>query len=399
LGIERVWNPEVRVGGVYGTWGECYDSNTLPKAVEKYLGRPLKDEERLSLDELGFLYRHHTPVLSEEDHLELEVQVGVRLLREAARVNGWEPEQVEGVLIGVTMPAAEDYVARIAQEAGIPSGALKVSIHKACDGSVAGLNLALNPELSVTRHLGLNIAEALYGKRVLVGGIEGLSRKVNASQDTQALQLFGNAAGVIGVIPGQTFTFLAGGTHEAYDEEGMLQLRMFYPHSRQRIEGQSLVEVTQAGENHIRVAGMQHEPEDASVPISMAGPMGMVKLFVRNGVVAVRNVYNVYRQRMAEQGRPDKDVTVAIVHHANLKINQLKEKQLQKEGIHMPMPWLLSDFGNVSAASNMVAFLRVLPDLRPGDHVLFDGFGAGSYYDVVVVEVGSTSPVKPQFTG
>lgn len=389
LGIERVWNPEIGVGGVYGTWGPCYDSRTLPQAVEKYLGRPLRDEERLNLDELGFLYRHHTPVLSEEDHLELEVQVGVRFLREAARANGWEPEWVEGVLIGVTLPAAEDYVARIAGEAGIPASALKVSIHKACDGSVAGLNLALNPELSVTRCLGLNIAEELYGKKVLVGGIEGLSRKVNASHDTQALQLFGNAAGVIGVIPGQTFTFVAGGTHEAYDEEGMLQLRMFYPHSRRRVEGQSLVEVTQAGENHIRIAGMQHEPEDASVPIAMAGPMGMVKLFVRNGVVAVREVYNVYRQRMAELGTPEKDIAIAIVHHANLKINQLKEKQLHKEGICFPMPWLLSDFGNVSAASNMVAFLRALPDLRPGDHVLFDGFGAGSYYDVLVVEMGA----------
>lgn len=389
LGIERVWNPEIGVGGAYGTWGECYDTHTLPQAVARYLGRPLKDEERLSLDELGFLYRHHTPSLSEEDHLALEVQVGTRFLREAIRANGWEPEQVAGVLIGVTLPAADDYVERIAAAAGILPSALKVSIHKACDGSVAGLNLALNPELSTTRHLGLNIAEELYGKKVLVGGIEGLSRKVTASQDTQALQLFGNAAGVIGVIPGRTFTFLAGGTHEAYDEEGMLQLRMFYPHSRRRVEGRSLVEVTWAGENHIRVAGMQHEPADETVPISMAGPMGMVKLFVRNGVIAVREVYNTYRQRMADQGRPEKDVTVAIVHHANLKINQLKEKQLQKEGIRIPMPWLLSDFGNVSAASNMVAFLRVLPDLYPGDHVLFDGFGAGSYYDVVVVEMGS----------
>jgi 3-oxoacyl-[acyl-carrier-protein] synthase III len=49
------------------------------------------------------------------------------------------------------------------------------------------------------------------------------------------------------------------------------------------------------------------------------------------------------------------------------------------------MPWLLSDFGNVSAASNMIAFLRELPKLKPGDHVLFDGFGAGTYYDVLAV--------------
>ena len=79
---------------------------------------------------------------------------------------------------------------------------------------------------------------------------------------------------------------------------------------------------------------------------------------------------------------------MAIVHHANFKINQLKEKQLSSQGICIPMPWLLSEFGNVSAASNMIAFLRKLAGLSPGDHILFDGFGAGTFYDVVAVEMG-----------
>jgi 3-oxoacyl-[acyl-carrier-protein] synthase III len=52
------------------------------------------------------------------------------------------------------------------------------------------------------------------------------------------------------------------------------------------------------------------------------------------------------------------------------------------------MPWLVSDFGNVSAASNMIAFLRKLPDFKPGDHILIDGFGAGTYYDTLAVELG-----------
>ena len=55
--------------------------------------------------------------------------------------------------------------------------------------------------------------------------------------------------------------FLVGGTQEVYDEEGMLQVRMCYPHSRQRTEGESLIEVTQTGENSYRIAGLMHEPE------------------------------------------------------------------------------------------------------------------------------------------
>jgi 3-oxoacyl-[acyl-carrier-protein] synthase III len=388
LGIERVSNPAVGIGGAYGTWGKCYDNATLPNLIEERLGRPLPVEERLHLSELGFVCRHHLPKLSSQEDVEVEVQVGSRLLTEAAHASGWDPSEVEAVLIGMTGPATADYAERIAKAAGIPESALKVSVHKACDGSVGALNLALNPELPIQRRLPLNLAKALQGKKVLVGGIEGLSRYMRYARDIQALQLFGNGAGIIGVIPGQTVKFLAGGTHEVYDEEGLLQVRMYYPHSRTRVQGQSAIEVSQVGENHLRVAGLQHEPEDEMVPVVMAGLMGMVKLFVRSGVVAVRNVYESYQKRMAELGMPGKQIAVAIVHHANLKINQLKEKHLQKEGISFPMPWLLSEFGNVSAASNMIAFLRKLASLKPGDHVLFDGFGAGTYYDVLAVEMG-----------
>ena len=131
-----------------------------------------------------------------------------------------------------------------------------------------------------------------------------------------------------------------------------------------------------------------HEPSNGQA-IEMAGPMGMVKLFVRTGVQVVSDVYQSYRELMDKMGMPDKALAVAIVHHANYKINRLKEKHLAKLGISFPMPWLISDFGNVSAASNMIAFLRQLPSLKPGDHILFDGFGAGTYYDVLAVSLGS----------
>jgi 3-oxoacyl-[acyl-carrier-protein] synthase III len=87
-------------------------------------------------------------------------------------------------------------------------------------------------------------------------------------------------------------------------------------------------------------------------------------------------------------GMASKSLAVAIVHHANYKINKLKEKHLQNEGITLRMPWVVSEFGNVSAASNMIAFLRELPNMKPSDHILIDGFGAGTYYDAFAVELG-----------
>ncbi len=389
LGVEVVANPGVGIGGAYGAWGKAYDNAALPGLVEDCQGRAMDDSEKMNLADLGFVSRHHVPDLPTGLQTELEVQVGARFLVEAAHANGWEPAEVDAVLIGVTLPVVPDYTERIAEAAGIPERALKVSVHKACDGSVAGLNLALNPNLPASLGPAALLAERLYGKRVLVGGIEGLSRAIRCSRDIQAQQLFGTAAGVIGLIPGKTMKFLAGGMQEVYDQEGLLQVHMLYPHARLAHADAPLIDVTRSGENHIRVAGFQHEPAAASETVVMAGPMGMVKLFVRSGVVAVRGVMQSYRQRMSELGMPGKDITVTIAHHANLKINQLKDRYLQKEGISLPIPWLLSEFGNVSAASCMIAFLRALQPLQPGDHVLFDGFGAGTYYDVLAVEMGA----------
>ena len=387
LGLKQVTNSAVGIGGVYGSWGESYDNAALLNRIEERLGEPLKPDERMDLSQLGFYHRHHITDLTDEEYLQVETEVGARLLRSAAQACGWEPGEVEGVLIGASGPIALDYTERIARQAGIPESALKVSVHKACDGSVGALHLAMNPALEMKSPVDHNLAEELLGKKVLVGGIEGLSRFIGSSRDINAMQFFGNGAGVIGIIPGESMEFLVGQSHEFYDEEGVLAVRMFYPHSGLRRTDGTNVETSTAGANHIRVAGLMHEPADGK-PIAMAGMMGMVKLFVRNGVGVVRVVYHKYQELMATRGIPDHRIAVAIIHHANLKINKLKEKHLNNEGLTMPMPWLLTEFGNVSAASNMIALLKHLPHLRPGDHVLIDGFGAGTYYDSLVVSLG-----------
>jgi len=388
FGFERISNPGVGIGGAYGTWGKCYDNATLPELIEQSTGTPLDNSERMNLAPLGFIHRHHLSGISDQDHVKTETEVGARLLQEAANASGWEPEEVDAVLIGSSGPASANYTEQISRQAGIREDALKVSVHKACDGSAGALHLTLNPDLANNKLSKTNIARKLFGKKVLVGGIEGLSRSVQKSFDKNALQLFGNGAGIIGLIPGKSMEFLVGDTQEVYDEQGVLAIQMSYPHSGQRIEGRSMVEVTQIGPNNMRFAGLMHEPENG-LPVLMAGSMGMVKLFVRNGVHIVRKVYNSYRNKMGQLGTLGKSIEVAIVHHANLKINSLKQKHLNKEGIYLSMPWVIREFGNVSAASNMIAFLRELPKMKPGDHIMFDGFGAGTYYDVFVVSLGS----------
>jgi 3-oxoacyl-[acyl-carrier-protein] synthase III len=384
LGVERVSNSLLGLGGAYGAWGESIDNQRLPEFLEKRLDEEIPAAERMNLAELGFHHRHHTPDLSYAEHLEVEVEAGAQLVREAAQASGWQPADVDGLLVGMSAPVSEDYLAQIARRAGMRDEALKVSVHKACDGSMGALNLTLNPQLAAGQ---VNIAEELAGKKVLVGGIEGLSRFTSHARDKNALQLFGNGMGLFGLVPGETMKLLAAKSHENYDDEGLLQVRMFYPHSREVRPGGSMLEVSRAAGNSVRVAGLMHEPRDG-MPIVMAGLMGMVKLFVRSGVEVVSDVYKQYQAALGRLDQSGRSLGVAIAHHANYKINLLKAKQLLKEGVQIPMPWLLSDFGNVSAASCAIAFLRQLQEMRPGDHVLFDGFGAGTYYDVMAVSLG-----------
>jgi len=386
FGVETIANAQLGIGGAYGTWGKCYSNETLSALIEERWGRSLASEEKLNLGELGFMYRHHSPLLSTKEYYDLELEVGARFLREAIQACGWDPAEIEAVLVGISSPVSNDYTVQIARMAGIPEQAYKLSIHKACDSSVAALNMVLNPNLAIHQRLGINLAEQLKGKKVLIGGIEALGRYVLMSNDSNAAQLFGNGAGVIGVIPGSTMKFIAGASQEVYDEEGMLQVRMMYPHSRERLPDRPLTEISELEPGHFIVSGLMHEPHQGE-PVVMAGPMGMVKLFVRNGVDTVKEAYAAYQEKLNELGIPGKELAVSIVHHANLKINQLKAKHLQREGIQIPMPWLIKEFGNVSAASNMIAFLRELPLLKPGDHIMIDGFGAGSYYDVLAVEL------------
>ena len=387
LGMETVRHEALGIGGAYGTWGQSIDNEHLSEFVESTLHETLEPSERLNLSPLGFRNRQHISGLNKEEHLELEVAVGARFLEEAMQVNNWQPEEVEGVLIGVSGPVADDYTERIAERAGISEDAIKVSLHKACDSSMGGLHMVLNPDLDVHKQLGRNLAVELAGKKVLVGGIEGLSRFIQHSHDKTALQLFGNGAGVIGLVPGETMKFIVGQAHESFDENGVLGVTMFYPYQGERVKHDNMLEATKVGEHYIRVAGLMNEPESGE-SIAMAGPMGMVKLFVRTGVDVVRDVYQSYQRRMEDIGQASRNISQVVVHHANYKINALKVKHLQKLGINLDFPWVLSEFGNVSAASNMIAFLRQLPTMNVGDHIMFDGFGAGTYYDVFAVSLG-----------
>ena len=95
IGIESVSQPELGIGGAYGTWGESVHNRDLLAYVESRLGQAVPENEKLSLTPLGFLNRQHIPELNDSQHLSLEIQVGAHFLKAAARACGWQPEEVD----------------------------------------------------------------------------------------------------------------------------------------------------------------------------------------------------------------------------------------------------------------------------------------------------------------
>src|SRR4030067_1498457 len=122
--LTRVSNKALGIGGVYGTWGESYDNSSLPSLLESRMGKPLPPEERLNLAELGFVNRHHISLLDQKQNTQVEIEVGALFLREAIRACGWNPEEIEGLLIGMSAPITENYLEQIARSAGLPDKAL-----------------------------------------------------------------------------------------------------------------------------------------------------------------------------------------------------------------------------------------------------------------------------------
>lgn len=370
---ERVpGNSETGMGGEYAGWGLAVANEQLPSYVEEFLGRKLEENETLELTSKGFDSRFLTLHLSEDAQKEIEIAVGERLVRGALEANKWEPDEIGALFIGTSIPTHKNYTADIAQRTGIPDTTPKISVHTACDSSMRALNTALK-------------SRNLQGRKVLIGGIENLSHGLIGTKDTQALQLFGNGGAVIGIVPGESLTPIVSRSETIYDAEGALQVAMAYDVP----EGDSPAVDFFPEENHIIIAGRLPEPEDGS-SIKMKDNRGMLKLFGYNTADIVAQTLNQFRSRTGITGNPDEWFDGVIMHHANYKIAESQSRRLERVyGLELDLTkhFIVREFGNVSAASPMISWLKQADRMKEGTRWLFVGYGAGGYYDTIIAEV------------
>lgn len=177
--------------------------------------------------------------------------------------------------------------------------------------------------------------------------------------DRATCVLFGDGAGASLVGPGDGDHGILAFVLESYGEHGDL-LVVPAGGSRLRIDEQVLA-----------------RREDC---LRMEGP----ELFK----LAVRGIPEVSEKVIAEAGLDSSDIDWVIMHQANIRIIESAARRLSIPDDRVVIN--VDRYGNTSAASMAIALHEVYSQgkLRPGDHILLVGFGAGFTLGAAIVRWG-----------
>jgi 3-oxoacyl-[acyl-carrier-protein] synthase-3 len=279
--------------------------------------------------------------------------MAVRAAQETLQVADVDPASLDLIIVATATP---DYLfpatACLVQDAlgALRAGAFDLAA--GCTGFVYALSLAAQ-----------SIAAGAY-ERVLVIGSETLSRILDW-KDRATCVLFGDGAGA----------FLL----QASESPG-------------GILASTLGADGSGGELLILPAGGSRHPTSAE---TVAQGLHFVQM---NGPEVFRFATRVMGQAAEEAirkaGLQLSDIDLFIPHQANLRIIQAAARHLR-----LPMDKVfvnLDRYGNTSSASIPIAFCEAIEQgrLKPGDHVVLVGFGAGLTWAAAVVEWVAPVPVK-----
>jgi len=203
---------------------------------------------------------------------------------------------------------------------------------------------------------------------VMVIGAETLSRLVDWS-DRNTCILFGDGAGAVIMQareePGGFLAAVLGA-----DGSGANLLTMPAGGSRRPAS----VETVRRGEHYIKMDG---------------------KAVFR---FATRVMAEATRQVVAKAGLTLDDVEWIIPHQANVRIIEssvIRQLKFPKERVYIN----LDRYGNTSTASIPIALAEAVEagKVKPGDHLVFVGFGAGLTWAAAAIEWGAPPPAPPRW--
>jgi 3-oxoacyl-[acyl-carrier-protein] synthase-3 len=264
------------------------------------------------------------------------------------------PEQLDLIIVATATPEYSfPSTACIVQDALGAENAGAFDLSAGCSGFMYGLAMGAQAIASGVQN------------RVLVVGAETLSRIVNW-HDRETCVLFGDGAGAV---------VLEGGEQPG----GVLSTLI-------RADGSG-------GELLILPAGGSHQPPTMD---TVAMGLHYVKMNGREVFkFATRVMDKAARQVVTDAGLTLEDVDLFIPHQANLRIIQAAARALE-----MPMEKFfvnLDKYGNTSAASIPIALCEAVDAgrIKPGDHIVMVGFGAGLTWAAAVIQWGVPKPPVP----
>jgi 3-oxoacyl-[acyl-carrier-protein] synthase-3 len=285
---------------------------------------------------------------------ETTATMSIAAAKEALEVAGITPEQIDLIIVATVTPEYSfPATACIVQDALGAENAGAFDLSAGCSGFVYGLAMGSQAIASGAMN------------RVLVIGAETLSRIVNW-HDRETCVLFGDGAGAV-VLQGS-------------DELGGVLSTLI------RADGSG-------AESLIVPAGGSHQPPTLD---TVATGQHYVQMKGREVFrFATRVMDKATRQVVTDAGLTLADVDLFIPHQANMRIIQAAARALE-----MPMEKFfvnLDKYGNTSAASIPIALCEAAEcgRIKPGDHVVMVGFGAGLTWAAAVVQWGVPKPPVP----
>lgn len=268
----------------------------------------------------------------------------IQAAEKALKASGLDASEIQAVVLATSTPDFKGFpsVACLVQSALNLKNAFAFDVSAACSGFSYAMTTA-NQFLMSSQ---IN--------NVLVVAVDCLSEILNW-EDRSTCVLFGDGAGAI-VLQKSTTTGL-------------------------------LASLLGSDGNFVDVLSVKHNSDHKRVGFDEANPLNQAYIHMDGRAVfklAVEKVAHSIDALLSQLNVSKSQLKKVVLHQANQRIlNQIQSKCAFSED---QMVAVVSEYGNVSAASIPIALADIQSELCPGDLVLMAGFGAGFTWGVNLVE-------------
>ena len=275
--------------------------------------------------------------------------------------------------VGSGSPIFPDYAGEMAARMGW-SQTETSNDYLACNSGVEALRRVLMDPRFLPRGV-------LEGREVIVGGWEGLTRMVDHGDpdntDPLSRRVFSNGGALLKFVPGRDLSLV---TEVFFSREDDGNLAAVMPYT---IDPDGPLVQIEGNTKKIRLP----VPEPGVSIWMKAKPTA--KMFVRAFEEGIEMLLAKYLQGIADKIIADKPISLVTGHHPSTGPFLLTQKILERVcGISAERyPWVVDD-GNSSGATAPKALNKLLGRVRPGERIMYVGYGGGISFTGIIMDRG-----------